>query len=249
MRASLTFTLLLLAVFISFPPTMGMKLNSTSQERTKTGTDLRNNAPRNAKTISAGSKELIVPGEGIGSLYLGDPESKFYSLFPDGPLKDFRPTYNVDCGAVLHWVDVDPTHPLSLGVIVLSNKGIITQIEAGMPRFQTKDGISWGSRPRDVKNRYPGLKSYEAVGTTSEAVGGRNLVFWVDTKQGLGFVFAYSRITNDWGVYKVVVFSPTGTFCPEGNVRTPDTWQELAPFSLESPYKRAFFKSNYAKQP
>ena len=197
---------------------------------------------QNDESKNEGAGNLILPGKGVGPLHLGDAESKFFELFPDGPNGDFRPTYNPDCGTVLHWVDLDESHPLSLGVIVLSHKGTITQIEAGMPRFRTQDGITWDSSPSDVKKHYPGLKAYEAIGTTSEAVGGRNLIFWMDEKKGLGFVFAYSRRTRDWGTYKIVVFSPNGMFCPEGDVRTPDTWRELAPYSLEAPDHRASLK-------
>jgi hypothetical protein len=195
--------------------------------------------PQNHKVKPEETISLILPGTNVGPLYIGDPEWKFYLLFPNGPNKDFRPTYNVDCGTQLHWVDVDPSHPLSLGVIVLSRVGTITQIEAGTPRFHTQDGITWASSPTNVKEHYRGLKAYEAIGTTSEAVGGRNLIFWVDEKKGIGFVFAYSRKSSDWAIYKIVVFSPGGKFCPEGDVPTPNTWRELAPYSLEAPDRRA----------
>jgi hypothetical protein len=185
------------------------------------------------------SAALIVPGKSVGPLHLGDTESRFHALFPDGPNMDLRPTYNSDCGVKLHWVDLDPGHPLALGVIVLIHKGTITQIEAGTPRFRTEDGITWGSSPTDVKEHYLGLRSYEAVGTTSEVTGERNLVFWMDMKKGLGFVFAFSRITRAWVVYKVIVFSPSGKFCPEADALTPDNWRELAPYSLEAPNHRA----------
>jgi hypothetical protein len=187
---------------------------------------------------------LILPGKSVGPLHLGDPESKFYKLFPDGPNMDFRPTYNPDCGTKLQWVDLDPSHPLSLGVTVLSHKGAITQIEAGTSRFRTQDGITWDSLPSQVKEHYPGLKAYEAIGTTSEAVGGRNLIFWVDWNRGLAFVFAYSRKGEQWGVYKIVVFSPGGKFCPEADVPTRDRWRELAPYSLEAPNHRASLNYN-----
>jgi hypothetical protein len=195
--------------------------------------------PQDRKVKPGESDALILPGKSVGTLYLGDPEWKFYVLFSNGPNMDFRPTYNPDCGTRLQWVDLDPSHPLSLGVIVLSREGTITQIEAGTPRFHTQDGITWGSSPTNVKEHYRGLKAYEAIGTTSEAVGGRNLIFWVDAKKGIGFVFAYSRITREWATYKIVVFSPSGKFCPEADVPTPDTWRELAPYSLETPDRRA----------
>ncbi len=187
------------------------------------------------------SEALIVPGKSVGPLHLGDTESRFHTLFPDGPNMDFRPTYNSDCGTKLQWVDLDPGHPPALGVIVLSHKGTITQIEAGTPRFRTEDGITWGSSPTEVKEHYPGLKSYEAVGTTSESTGERNLVFWMDLKKGLGFVFAFSRTTRERVVYKIIVFSPGGKFCPEADAPTPQNWRELAPYSLEAPNHRASF--------
>jgi hypothetical protein len=201
--------------------------------------ELRGKDLKDSKIKVEEADTLILPGMSVGPLHLGDPESRFYALFPDGPNTDFRPTYNPDCGTELHWLDLDESHPLGLGVIVLSHNGTITQIEAGMPRFRTKYGITWGSTPTEVKKHYPGLKAYEAIGTASEAVGERNLVFWMDRNKGLGFIFAYSRITRDWGVYKIVVFSPSGKFCPEANVPTPDTWRELAPYSLEAPDRRA----------
>ncbi len=194
---------------------------------------------QNVKSKNEAITNLILPGKGVGHLQLGDPESKFFELFPGGPNQNFRPTYNPDCGTQLHWVDLDESHPLSLGVIVLSHDGTITQIEAGTPKFRTQDGITWNSSPKDVKKHYAGLKAYEAIGTTSEAVGGRNLIFWMEEKKGLGFVFAYSHKTRDWGIYKIVVFSPSGLFCPEADVRTPETWRELAPYSLETPNNRA----------
>ena len=203
--------------------------------------------PQDRKVKPEETDALILPGKSVGSIYLGDPEWKFYLLFP--PNMDFRPTYNPDCGTQLHWVDLDESRPLSLGVIVLSHEGTITQIEAGTPRFRTQDGITWGSSPMDVKKHYPGLKAYEAIGTTSEAVGGRNLIFWMDEKKGLGFVFAYSRTTRDWNVYKIVVFSPGGRFCPEANNPTPDTWKELAPYSLEAPDHRASLRNMGTSSP
>jgi hypothetical protein len=195
--------------------------------------------PQGRKVKPEETDALILPGKSVGPLRLGDPESRFHELFPDGPNMDFRPTYNPDCGTKLHWVDLDESHPLSLGVIVLIHEGTITQIEAGDPRFHTKDGITWDSLPSQVKERNPGLKAYEAVDTSSEAVGERNLIFWVNWKKGLAFVFAYSREGKRWGVYKVIVFSPGGKFCPEADLPTPDTWRELAPYSLEPPERRA----------
>lgn len=54
---------------------------------------------------------LIVPGRSVGPLHLGDPESKFYALFPGGPNMDIQPPHNPDCGTQLQWVDLDESHP------------------------------------------------------------------------------------------------------------------------------------------
>jgi hypothetical protein len=180
---------------------------------------------------------LIEPGKSVGPLRLGDTESRFLEIFPDRPnLPVDRQTFNPDCGVQLHWVDLDP---LSLGVIALSHERIITQIEVGTPRFRTVAGITWGSSPSEIKEHYPGLKAYEAIGTTSEAVGGRNLIFWISRDKGLGFVLAYSRAISDWVLYKIIVFPPGGRFCREGEIPDATNWQELAPYSLATPDKSA----------
>lgn len=181
---------------------------------------------------------MIIPGKSIGSVNLGDPESKFHQLFPGNP--KIEGTIHVNCGTELRGPDVG-SH--GGGILALGYAGVIAQIEAGTSTYATQDGITVDSTAEEVKARYPGLSAYELLGSNYEANGGRDLVFWVDWKRGIAFSFAYSRTEGQRYLCGIIVFPSNGKFCPDNEELTQEAWRELAPYSLEPPDRHVSLRS------
>jgi hypothetical protein len=172
---------------------------------------------------------LILAGHAVGMLRLGDPERKFYDLFPRKPDIDERYEYP-GCGVDMHWLDLERN---SAGVYAFSQQGRITQIEASTPKYRTREGITVNSSPQEVTNNYKGMRAYVALNTSYHVFGDRDLVYWVDWKKGIAFSFSYSDSERKRAVYKVIVFPSGGNLCREGAPLSHDNWREVAPYTLE----------------
>jgi hypothetical protein len=173
----------------------------------------------------------IEPGLRVGPLKLGDTRDRALELFPK---KDEDQVWTDPCGTSLDWVDA--TNPNGRGdlVIRLKNEKVF-QIESATTRFQTAEGITTFDRPDKVAAAYKELRAYALLSAPNPALGSRPLVFWIDKKKGIAFTFAYDPSQHKRYLYKVTVFEPNKTFCPEQETMRSSKWEALSSYALEPP--------------
>jgi hypothetical protein len=178
---------------------------------------------------------LIEPGLGVGPLKLGDTRARVLELFP----KKFEDQeWGDNCGATLNWVDVDnKIRGGSLFIRMKEEK--VFQIDSATTRFQTAEGIAPLDPPEKVAHAYKDLHAYTLLTPPAAALGDRPLVFWVDKKKGIAFAFAYYPAKQKRYLYKIIVFVPNKTFCPEGEKTNSTKWQQIDSYSLEPPSELA----------
>jgi hypothetical protein len=117
-------------------------------------------------------------------------------------------------------------------VFVHLNDDVVFQIDSATSRFKTKDGITNGATPEEVRTRYRGLRAFNLSNGSSEAEGGRPLVYWVDSDKGIGFAFSYYRRERSWYLYRVIIFKPGADICPNPAALSPSDKRELPLYSL-----------------
>jgi len=178
---------------------------------------------------------LVVPGQRIGLLKLGDSREHAMELFPPKPNIDEETQYAnfSQCGTEYHWLDL--ASPTFQSIFIQFGEGRVFQIAATDLRHHTKEGLKVRSTPEDVRHYYKDLSAYVLFGTGSRANGDRPLVYWLDRHKGVAFEFSYNRHLHKRLLGGIVVFQPNGNFCPEGQTTAPPDWQELPPSTLEPP--------------
>ncbi len=177
----------------------------------------------------------IEPGASIGPLKLGDTRERALELFPK---KDEDQEWNNSCGTTLDWVD--STNPTGRGdVFIRLKKGKVFQIESATTRFHTAEGITTFDHGEKVAAAYKDLRAYTLLSEPDPAHGSRPLVFWIDKKRGIAFVFAYYPKEHKRYVYKIIVFEPNKTFCPEEDTMGSAKWQAIPQYALEPPIELA----------
>ncbi|HEY3972367.1 MAG TPA: hypothetical protein VGM18_05135 [Candidatus Sulfotelmatobacter sp.] len=182
------------------------------------------------------TETTIEPGLSIGPLRLGDSRERALELFPK---KDEDQEWTGSCGGTLDWVD--STNRTGRGdlFIRLNKKGKVFQIESATTRFHTAEGITTFDHAEKVAEAYKNLTAYTLLTPPVPALGDRPLVFWIDKKKGIAFVFAYYPKEHKRYLYKIVVFEPNKTFCPEEETTASPKWQSIRPYSLEPPIELA----------
>ena len=200
-------------------------------------------APRVAAVMSqepdAGSlstQTVIEPGSRVGPLKLGDTRDRALELFPK---KDEDQEWQNSCGTTLDWVDATNRTGRGDLFIRLNKKGKIFQIESSTTRFHTSEGITTFDPAEKVAGAYKDLRAYTLLSTPDPARGDRPLVFWIDKKKGIAFVFAYYPKERKRYLYKVIVFEPNKTFCPEEETIGSSKWQAISSYALEPPIELA----------
>jgi len=186
-------------------------------------------------TAPAITKTVIEPGLSVGPLKLGDSRERALELFPK---KDEDQEWEDQCGTTLYWVDRNNT--MGRGDLSIHlKKDKVFEIESSTTRFQTADGITTFDPPEKIANAYKELEAYTLLTPPSPSLGDRPLIFWVDKKNGIAFVFAYYPAKHQRYLYKIIVFLPNKTFCPEGESTNSPKWQKIDPYSLELPRELA----------
>jgi hypothetical protein len=182
------------------------------------------------------SQVMIEPGARVGSLKLGDTRDRALELFPK---KDEDQEWNNSCGTTLDWVDSqNPTGHGDL-FIRLNKKGKIFQIESATTRFRTAEGITTFDHADKVAENYKDMRAYTLLTPPVPALGDRPLVYWIDKKNGIAFVFAYYSQEHKRYIYKIIVFEPNKTFCPEEETTSSPKWQAIPSYALEPPAELA----------
>jgi hypothetical protein len=182
------------------------------------------------------SQTLIEPGARVGALKLGDSRDRALELFPK---KSEDQEWDDKCGGsggtMLDWVDAqNPTGHGDL-YIRLNKKGKVFQIESATTRFRTAEGITTFDHADKVAENYKDLRAYTLLSPPVPALGSRPLVYWIDKKNGIAFVFAYYPKERKRYVYKIIVFEPNKTFCPEEETVSSPKWQSIPSYALEPP--------------
>lgn len=197
---------------------------------------------KTAKTIPPSS--LILPGQSVGELKLGDSKDQFLHIFQwkPGTDEDYNYPASANCPGEeeLHWLDAgNPPFAnaaaVHVGVFAYLRDGHIFQISVATPRFQTANGITEDSSPENVKRLHPNLQAYWRVNQHDIATGDRDFVYWIDQRSGIAFEFYYARNVRRRLVYRVYVFNPATSFVPEGCVQPPQAWKKVTPYSLDPP--------------
>jgi hypothetical protein len=185
---------------------------------------------------SLSSQAVIEPGSRVGSLKLGDTRDRALELFPK---KNEDQEWENRCGTTLDWVDATNRTGRGDLLIRLNKKGKIFQIESSTTRFHTSEGITTFDHAEKVANAYKDLRAYTLLSTPDPARGDRPLVFWIDKKKGIAFVFAYYPNERKRYLYKIIVFEPNKTFCPEEETTGSSKWQAIPSYALEPPIELA----------
>jgi hypothetical protein len=174
---------------------------------------------------------LIVPGQAIGRLRLGDTRENVLKLFPFKPNID-QESLTEGCGVEYLWVDLENAQRVNVFVRLQNTR--VFQIESATTRYRTATGIKVYDSPIMVRSKYSDLRAYGLLHNSAEALGGGPLIFWVDWTKGLAFCFAATRRGKyERYLYSIIVFEPGGKFCPSGESNDSPDWRELAPYSLE----------------
>ena len=177
------------------------------------------------------SNTMVEPGQSIGPVKLGDSMERTLELFPKKP-EDQQ--WDDQCGTTIDWVDT--TNPNGRGDLhVRLKKNKVFQIESSSTRFQTAGGITTFDSPEKVANAYKDLRAWVLLTPPVPAYGDRPLVFWVDRKKGVAFMFAYDPSRRKRYLYKTIVFESNKEFCPEQEKTSSPKWQGIKPYSVEPP--------------
>jgi hypothetical protein len=185
-----------------------------------------------SESASYGSDErLILPGNSVGGLSIGDSESKIFHMFPKPSIG--LPGRSAECGT--EYIVGLLQNARSPGFIrVFAKDGKVIQIEVQGADYHTAQHIGSGSQPEDVQAQYDGLESYLFLGGTSEALNMGPLILWIGEKKGIAFSFVYrSRNDQTFSVASTVVFKPGFSFCKEQSMLNDSrVWKRLPPYSL-----------------
>ncbi len=174
---------------------------------------------------------MIEPGHSMGPLKLGDSLDHAQELFPK---KDIDQEWDDACGSTIDWTDSN--NPEGHGeVFIRLKKGKVFQIESSSTRFRTAEDITTFDPPEKVEKSYKDMRAWVLLTAPSPAMGSRPPVFWIDKKKGIAFELAYDAPHRKRYVYKVIVFEPNKTFCPEQETVNSLKWQSIDAYRVEPP--------------
>jgi hypothetical protein len=186
-------------------------------------------------SISIGDRNLIDAGLRVGGLKLGDNRARVLELFPK---KAEDQEWENKCGTTIDWVDA--SNPTGKGdVFVRLKKDKVFQIESATTTFHTADGITTFDHPEKIASAYKDMKAYTLLTPPNSALGNRPLVFWIDKKRGIAFVFAYYPAEHKRYLYKTIIFEPNKNLCPEEETIGSPMWQAIPAYATEPPAELA----------
>lgn len=181
--------------------------------------------------------KLIVAGESVGLLRLGDSRERMLELFPKKPNVDDEYNYGKNsCGwehSDYHWL---PPDYKSNGLFFDFKQGRIHQISVQTDLFTTAEGIKQDSTSQKVRRHFPNAnKAFVYLNSSSKFSGWRNVVYWVDSNSGIAFEFYYHPKKKQRFVNAIIVFEPKTEFQPNGCTDSLREFTEIAPFTEEPP--------------
>jgi hypothetical protein len=186
-------------------------------------------------SVSIGDRNLIEPGLRVGGLKLGDNRARVLELFPK---KSEDQEWENKCGTTIDWVDA--TNPTGRGdVFIRIKKDKVFQIESATTTFRTADEITTFDRPEKIASAYKDMKAFTLLTPPNSALGDRPLVFWIDKRRGVAFVFAYYPAEHKRYLYKTIIFEPNKNLCPEEETTGSPKWQAIPAYATEPPAELA----------
>jgi len=135
-----------------------------------------------------------------------------------------------NCGTTVNWIDIKMAG--NLFIRLKENK--VFQIDSATTSFHTAKGITLKSSPGEIREKYAGLRAYVLSRGTSEAAGGRPLVYWIDSEKGIAFAFARGRRDQRHYLGGIIVFRPHMDVCPQYPPLETSDRRELPPYSLNA---------------
>jgi len=208
-----------------FALTTLLLISASTQLRAGSGT------PQTSSDDPKFANTMIEAGHSVGPLKLGDSVDRSHELFPK---KDIDQEWDDACGSTIDWID--STNPDGHGdVFIRVKKGKVFQIESSTTRFHTAEDITTFDAPEKVRNAYKEMHAWVLLIAPSPLLGSRPPVFWIDKKKGIAFEFAFDAPHHKRYVYKIIVFEPNKTFCPEQETLNSLKWQALDPYAMEPP--------------
>lgn len=168
---------------------------------------------------------LILPGTSVAGVKLGSGFAAFESIFPRHPKID-EDLDNVVCGAgrSYHWLDLTKN---ANGVYAYLKAGKIYQLSVQTPRFLLPNGLKIEASEKQVKAAYPHGHAYTLIGSGMPAVGGKDLTYWVDKKNGVAFELYWNEQMRQRLVRAIDIFRPGALYLPNGCVSPPQEWRDL----------------------
>lgn len=114
----------------------------------------------------------------------------------------------------MHWIDVEND---STGVFAYLSADVVYEITAVSKRFKVK-GIqsSYGATLDRVRTEMPQGRLMRLTNSNSKVNGGKDVYFWVVRNKGIAFGLYYHSQQKSRMVESVTVFTPMGTFRPDG---------------------------------
>lgn len=171
---------------------------------------------------------LILPGQSVAGVKLGDDAAHFEQVFPKRSTSDDHSASGAvgqGCPTeIYYWSD------LALDTSVVTaylNNGEISLISSQGPVFSLSNGLKTGATEEQVKQAYPKGQGYVLSGSASRLNGGRNLVYWVDDGAGVAFKLAWWPSKKERAVSGIDVFPKGSDFRPEGCISPPQQWEKL----------------------
>ena len=214
----------------------GANASFAQQSKSNGSQSSTSDSGKSASKATAPDASLIIPGKSIGHLRLGDSQQQFSEFFPALDVSNSEVTYPCVNGTnitELHWLDLDAT--IHGEVVAYLQEKRAFEISSSTSQFRTKDGITAGTKPEEVRQKYPDVEAFWLANSRDLASQTRDFVYWVDTRQGIAFEFYYDQYLKERRVSGIYVFEQGKDFIRRGCLWHPKNWRKLAAYSLEPP--------------
>jgi hypothetical protein len=166
--------------------------------------------------MGATTAELIIPGHSVGAIRIGmkreDLDGQVFSWRskPDEVYSHDRPCNYTE----MHWIDIEND---STGVFAYLSADMVYQVTAVSKRFKVQDKqSSYGDTLDQVRTELPEGRLMRWTNSNSKVNGGKDVYFWVARSKGIAFGLYYQSQLKSRRVESVTVFTPKGTFQPDG---------------------------------
>lgn len=172
---------------------------------------------------------LIIPGNSIGLLNLRDNKEKAISYLGKPSDHEEYDRWGCPREEMVLWSFQNFG---KVGIEAFLKDGIIYQIESYSERFTTEDGIKSGDDPKKLIKLYPNLQAYELLHSADEVDSKRNVIYWVDKKLGIAFVFISAGANKTKKISSIVIFDALSEFQPGGCTLPPQKLVKKAKWFL-----------------